>query len=172
MLCEHSYWQQCVPFFASRICEQLRVLCERGLKITAKAQVRVVLVTPLGTAEGRGTKVVDPDPDFPGRKKRSANMPRCWLMHVPLVTRCDFKPSLSKYLYLSGKYKVELSCRCKNYWKNKSHWRPHRIPCAWQPQCISFSLFLNHVLCYFSQKLPKQKTRFWQPAWVRIFFFI
>ncbi len=32
MLCEHSNWQQCVPFFASSICEHFCVLCERGLK--------------------------------------------------------------------------------------------------------------------------------------------
>ncbi len=31
MLCEHSHCQQCVPFFASSICEHLCVLCERGL---------------------------------------------------------------------------------------------------------------------------------------------
>ncbi len=30
MPCEHSFWEQCVPFFASSICEHLRVLCERG----------------------------------------------------------------------------------------------------------------------------------------------
>ena len=31
MLCEHSNWQQYVPFFACNICEHLRILCERGL---------------------------------------------------------------------------------------------------------------------------------------------
>ncbi len=31
MVCEHSHWEQCVPFFASSICEHLRVLCEWGL---------------------------------------------------------------------------------------------------------------------------------------------
>ncbi len=30
ILCEHSHWQQCVLFFASDICEHLRVLCERA----------------------------------------------------------------------------------------------------------------------------------------------
>ncbi len=30
VLCEHSCWQQCVPFVACTICEHLRILCERS----------------------------------------------------------------------------------------------------------------------------------------------
>ncbi len=51
MLCEHSHWQQCIPFVASSICEHLRVLCEWGLALLSCVQLaRKQAFAPPGSA--------------------------------------------------------------------------------------------------------------------------